>query len=285
MAVSSHEMPWCTHLVTPSGEAEEDLPHVPETFAIDAMLPRNVEIMVTPSTEVQGLSCDSYAGHRARLFLGADGELLVFVVAKETLSECSTTQVSPGRLGGPHQTAVVFSCNGGRHLCRCGECWTRLFPDATCDPLMKEALEKGTLCNPRNAEAAYISDEATQREVAQRAIYQRGYTGSIGRNPEHVLLRNAMEDIRSGREQYSLAAFAETGDTDAVNNGGGEEHFRPPCTASSGEVCQINDCLPVCNDTGFEHRHAAARATWEVLDFGLTGLILRHNGGLSPDLP
>ncbi|KAH6920439.1 hypothetical protein HPB50_028572 [Hyalomma asiaticum] len=287
MAVSSHNLPWFTHLVTPPSEAEEDLPHVPETFAIDTMLPRNVEIMVTPSTEIQGLSCDSYAGHRARLFLGADGELLlVFVVAKETLSECSTTQGPPGRLGGPHQTAVVFSCNGGRHLWRYGGYWTRLFPDATCNTLITEVLEKGTLCNPRNAEAAYTSDEATQREVAQRAIYHRGYTGSIRHPPEHVLLRNATEDLPREREQHSLAAFAETGDTDAVNNGGGEEHCRPPCTASSDQVCQVNDCLPVRNDPGFGHRHAAPRATWEVLDFVLEKQVARGSKavlrGISP---
>ncbi|KAH6920441.1 hypothetical protein HPB50_028574 [Hyalomma asiaticum] len=267
MAVSSREMAWFTHLVKPPHEAQEDLPHVPKFFAVEAMLARNVEIMVTLSTEVLGLDCDSYAGHRARLFPGADGELLVFVVAKETLSECSTRQGSPGRLGDPHQTAVVFRCNGGRHLCRCGSYWTRLCSDATCDPLIKEVLEKGTLCNPRNAEAAYTSDEATQREVAQRAIYQRVYTGSIRHPPEQVLLRNATEDLPPEREQHSLAAFAETGDTDAVNNGGGQEHCRPPCTASSDQVCQINDCLPVCNDTGCGHRHAASRATWDVLVF------------------
>ncbi|KAH6947632.1 hypothetical protein HPB50_020338 [Hyalomma asiaticum] len=286
MAVSSREVNWFTHLVKPPHEAQEDLPHVPKFFAVEAMLARNVEIMVMPSTEVLGLDCDSYAGHRARLFPGADGELLVFVVAKETLSECSTRQGSPGRLGDPHQTAVVFRCNGGRHLCRCGSYWTRLCSDATCDPLIKEVLEKGTLCNPRNAEAAYTSDEAIQREVAQRAIYQRGYTGSIGHTPEVVLLRNAMEDLRPERDQHSFAAFAETGDTDAVKYGGGEEHCRSPCTASSDQVCQINDCLPVCNDTGFGHRHAASRATWDVLDCVLEKQVARGSKavlrGISP---
>ncbi|KAH6945818.1 hypothetical protein HPB50_010080 [Hyalomma asiaticum] len=66
--------------------------------------------------------------------------------------------------------------------------------------------------------------------------------------PVVVLLRNAMEDLAPETELQSLAAFAVRADTNALSNGGGEEHCRPPCTASRDQVCQINDCLLICNE-------------------------------------
>ncbi|KAH6945817.1 hypothetical protein HPB50_010079 [Hyalomma asiaticum] len=214
-------------------EAQEDLLHVPKILVIEAMFPENADIVVKPWIKVEGHVRDSYSGHRTRLFPGADGELLVFVSVKETLPECSTRKASSGRLGLPHQTAVASRCAGY---------WTRPFSEVTWDPFMTEVFGKGTLCDAHNTQGACTSEEAHQQEGA------KGYAGSIRHPPEVVLLRNAMEGLPLEGEQHPLAAFAETGDTNAVNNRRGEEQCRPPRSASSDQVCQINDCLPVCNE-------------------------------------
>ncbi|KAH6921077.1 hypothetical protein HPB50_027935 [Hyalomma asiaticum] len=156
-------------ILAAGGVAQEDLPHVPNILAIEDMLPRNVGIVVRPWTKVQGLASDSYTGHRTRHLPGADGELLGFVSVKETLSECGSRQASPGRLGGPHQTAVASRCARPR---------TRLFSDARCDSLITAVLEKDTRWNPRNAQAAFIGEVAHHQEAAKRATDIQGYTGA-----------------------------------------------------------------------------------------------------------
>ncbi|KAH6921175.1 hypothetical protein HPB50_027838 [Hyalomma asiaticum] len=212
------------------------------------VLPRNMDIVLWPWTKVDELACDCYTGNRTRLLPTADGKLLVFMPVKETLSQSSTRQLSCGMRGGPHQTAVTFSCDRRLHLYRYAGYCTRLFWDATWDPLITEAFEKDTLYNPRSTQAACTNEEVRHREVAQGAIETRGYKGSIRHPPEVILLRNAMEDLPLEAEHQSLAAFTARGDVDAVHNGGTEEHWRPPCTAPSGQVCQVNGCLPIYNE-------------------------------------
>ncbi|KAH6945721.1 hypothetical protein HPB50_009704 [Hyalomma asiaticum] len=119
MAVLSNETPWFMHLVTPSGAASDVLPDVPDIFLIEAMIPKNVDIVVRPWTKVEGLARGSYTGHGRRLFPIAGGDLLVFKSVKETLSQCTTRQVCSGMLGGQHQTAVSSSrCTQGENELR-----------------------------------------------------------------------------------------------------------------------------------------------------------------------
>ncbi|KAH6945720.1 hypothetical protein HPB50_009703 [Hyalomma asiaticum] len=75
-----------------TSEAQEDPPQAPEVLAIQEMLPKNANIVVKPWINFEGLTEDSYAGHRTRLFRKADGKLLFFMSVKETpFQRCTNT--------------------------------------------------------------------------------------------------------------------------------------------------------------------------------------------------
>ncbi|KAH6921132.1 hypothetical protein HPB50_027877 [Hyalomma asiaticum] len=155
------------NLVTPPGEAREDVLRVPSILAIEAMLPKDVDIVVKPWTKVEGLTCDSYTEHRAKLFPTVDGEFLVLVSVDENHYQSNTRPLSCGMLGGVHLTAI-----GSRYTAY----WTRLFKEATCDSLIREAFED-TRRNPRQTPGTSARGEPRNCEVAQASVDIREYAG------------------------------------------------------------------------------------------------------------
>ncbi|KAH7943773.1 hypothetical protein HPB52_011415 [Rhipicephalus sanguineus] len=61
-----------------------------------------------------------------------------------------------------------------------------------------------------------------------------------------------MDNLPRERDQLSLSNFAERGDTSATVDRAEADRYRPPCTAHTDQVCQINNCLPHCNELLFD---------------------------------
>ncbi|KAH7944286.1 hypothetical protein HPB52_017938 [Rhipicephalus sanguineus] len=65
--------------------------------------------------------------------------------------------------------------------------------------------------------------------------------------------KNPMENIpRESEQQLSLSAFEERADTSAIADRAEVDRYRPPCTAVSDQVCQLNNCLSYCNNLLFD---------------------------------
>ncbi|XP_049517599.1 uncharacterized protein LOC125943163 [Dermacentor silvarum] len=132
-------------------------------LAIKDVLPDNPEIALKLRNKADKRTWDSFVGHRRRLFLRAESDLLVEMGVKDTASQCTTVQ-APCTVQGARCRAELVS-RGTRRLLIYRRVQSEL-EETTARMQAEGNAIKATIVQPEEAKATFVA-EVSQLQLKQ----------------------------------------------------------------------------------------------------------------------